>query len=244
MGKNKRKNGLLVFFMLLICALMIMPNFSQSAVCAQSIQTNANFAEDNSSLVDITVTISYAGIDWEVAGYKTFDEYFNAELAGLTPAPTKGADSVTITTKATKGVTYASAFAYHAYIPSFYTAVVADSSKVVSDSDKTISISFKRGGTQSKEEIEGTDWYESLIVPILGWFDNAFYVIVIVVSTAGMMYAIYLGVQLARAESGDKRDSAKKHMLWFILAFALTIVVLIVLNILIDNVGVIQRLIY
>ncbi len=54
------------------------------------------------------------------------------------------------------------------------------------------------------------------------------YPILILVGTAGVIYAIVLGVKLARAESADQQQEAKKRMINFIIGLV-SIVALILL---------------
>lgn len=54
------------------------------------------------------------------------------------------------------------------------------------------------------------------------------YPILILVGTAGVIYAIVLGVRLARAESADQQQEAKKRMINFIIGLV-SIVALILL---------------
>jgi len=54
--------------------------------------------------------------------------------------------------------------------------------------------------------------------------------IMAVVGAAGAIYAIILGVNLARAEDQSKRDEAKKRMIWTLLAIALTILLVVFFN--------------
>ena len=54
--------------------------------------------------------------------------------------------------------------------------------------------------------------------------------IMAVVGAAGGIYAIILGVNLARAEDQSKRDEAKKRMVWTLLAIALTILLVVFFN--------------
>lgn len=86
-------------------------------------------------------------------------------------------------------------------------------------------------------------WYTKIVKVVIEWLQMLLWPIIIIVATAGMIYAIYLGIQLARAESPDKREEAKKRMLWFILAFVLTILILVVIQLLISNFSAIQDLV-
>jgi len=62
------------------------------------------------------------------------------------------------------------------------------------------------------------------------WLNNLFdvlnpvlYAIMAVVGAAGAIYAIVLGVNLARAEDQSKRDEAKKRLVTTLIAVAITI---------------------
>lgn len=86
-------------------------------------------------------------------------------------------------------------------------------------------------------------WYDQIVKVVIDWLKMLLWPIIIIVATAGMIYAIYLGIQLARAESADKREEAKKRMLWFILAFVLTVLILVIIQLLISNFDAIQNVI-
>lgn len=86
-------------------------------------------------------------------------------------------------------------------------------------------------------------WYDKIVKVVIEWLQMLLWPIIIIVATAGMIYAIYLGIQLARAESADKREEAKKRMLWFILAFVLTVLILVVIQLLINNYDAINNLV-
>ena len=49
------------------------------------------------------------------------------------------------------------------------------------------------------------------------------YAVMAVVGAAGAIYAIILGVNLAKAEDTSKRDDAKKHLITVLIAVAVTI---------------------
>ena len=56
------------------------------------------------------------------------------------------------------------------------------------------------------------------------------YVMLGLVGAAGAIYAIYLGIQLARAEDQSKRDDAKKHLITVLIALAVTVVLILFFN--------------
>ena len=63
------------------------------------------------------------------------------------------------------------------------------------------------------------------IISIVLW------VVLAIVGAIGSIYAIYLGVQLARADEQGKRDDAKKHLITTVIAVGVTIALILVFNI-------------
>ena len=88
--------------------------------------------------------------------------------------------------------------------------------------------------TFSKEKLEAFgEGYEAKF----GWIRDVFgpisivlYVIMGLVGAAGAIYAIYLGIQLARADEQSKREEAKKHLITVLIAIAVTIVLVVFFN--------------
>ncbi len=77
----------------------------------------------------------------------------------------------------------------------------------------------------------------------LGWMGQVFgtvsivlYIIMGLVGAAGAVYAIYLGIQLARAEDQSKRDEAKKHLITVLIAVAVTVVLVLFFNLLLPEI--------
>lgn len=63
----------------------------------------------------------------------------------------------------------------------------------------------------------------SVIGEVMGVVTAVIWAIVGVVGLAAVIYAIWLGIQLARAEDQSKRDEAKKHLITVIIAVAVTL---------------------
>lgn len=64
-------------------------------------------------------------------------------------------------------------------------------------------------------------------------FDIISYALVplfIAVAAAGAIYAIVLGVNLARAADAEARDAAKKRLIWAIVGLAVIVILIILLN--------------
>lgn len=53
------------------------------------------------------------------------------------------------------------------------------------------------------------------------------WIIIGVVGLAAVVYSIYLGIQLARAEDQSKRDEAKKHLITVLIAIVVTLVLVV-----------------
>ncbi len=58
----------------------------------------------------------------------------------------------------------------------------------------------------------------------------ALYVIMAIVGVAGAIYAIWLGINLARADEQGKRDDAKKHLITVLIAVGVTAALVLFFN--------------
>ena len=74
--------------------------------------------------------------------------------------------------------------------------------------------------------VESFDWLQTLF-NVISWVLIPLF---IAVAAAGAIYAVVLGVNLARAEDAEKRDAAKKRLIWAIVGFASIIVLILLLN--------------
>ena len=80
------------------------------------------------------------------------------------------------------------------------------------------------GGTGSTDAATLPDWVKQIVNAI----NSLLYPILILVGSAGLIYCIYLGVNLARADSADKQKEAKQRMINAIIGLV-SIVALILL---------------
>lgn len=80
-----------------------------------------------------------------------------------------------------------------------------------------------------------SSFFNTILGPIVDILDAMLVPILIIIGTAGSIYAIILGVNFAKAESADKREEAKKRMINAIIGLVVTIVLLILLKIFTAN---------
>lgn len=82
-------------------------------------------------------------------------------------------------------------------------------------------------GAWSKDVFTGEwEWVTQLfdvLYPLL-------YTIMALTAAAGMVYAVYLGINLAKAEDQSKRDEAKKRLITTVIAVAVVIVLVLFFN--------------
>ena len=71
----------------------------------------------------------------------------------------------------------------------------------------------------------------------LGWIEQflnalstVLWIALVLVGAAGAIYAIYVGVKMARAESSDQREEAKKRLINIIVSIVVTIVLILFFN--------------
>ncbi|MCI5714448.1 MAG: hypothetical protein MR288_02340 [Firmicutes bacterium] len=77
--------------------------------------------------------------------------------------------------------------------------------------------------------------YTNVFKPIVSILDAMLWPVLILVGTAGSIYAIVLGVNFSKAESADKREEAKKRMINAIIGLVVTIILLILLKLFTAN---------
>ena len=88
-------------------------------------------------------------------------------------------------------------------------------------------------GTTPEEEVN--DFYNRVFAPVVDILDAMLVPILILVGTAGSIYAIVLGVNFSKAESADKREEAKKRMINAIIGLVVTVLLLILLKLFTAN---------
>lgn len=70
---------------------------------------------------------------------------------------------------------------------------------------------------------------------ILDFINDALPFILVAVATVGIIYAIILGVNMAKAEDASKREEAKKRIINFVIAIVVTIVLISVMYLVINQ---------
>ena len=81
-------------------------------------------------------------------------------------------------------------------------------------------------------EAAGFPWLENLLAAIEGIIGP----ILIVIGAVGIIYAIYLGVMLAKAENAEKREEAKKRIINVVIAIAITAVLIFLMYLFSNNI--------
>ena len=83
------------------------------------------------------------------------------------------------------------------------------------------------------DKFAGTDW--AWLDPIVNVLEEVLWPILILVGTAGMIYAVVLGVKLAQAETADAREEAKKRIINAVIALVVIIALIALLAIFVDK---------
>ena len=78
-----------------------------------------------------------------------------------------------------------------------------------------------------------TDW--SWVNTLVAAIKTVLWPMLIIVCAAGMIYAVILGVNMARADSTDKREEAKKRMINAIIGVVITMLMLILVKLFTAN---------
>ncbi len=84
-------------------------------------------------------------------------------------------------------------------------------------------------------------YYYKVIEPVVKVIDSLMIPIIICVGLGGAIFAIVLGVQMARAESTDKRDEVKKKLINAVIGIVVMLIILILMKLLTANADAIAR---
>ncbi len=70
------------------------------------------------------------------------------------------------------------------------------------------------------------DWVESL----MGTLSTVLWIVLALVGAAGGIYAVYVGIKMARADSAEQRDENKKRLVNIIVSIVVVIVLILFFN--------------
>lgn len=101
---------------------------------------------------------------------------------------------------------------------------------------KFMSPALLNGGNDWEDYVE-QDWVKNILKPIMSLLETLVPILLILVGTAGSIYAIILGVNYSRAETSDKREEAKKRLVNAIVGLVVMILLLALLFIFSSNIG-------
>ena len=87
--------------------------------------------------------------------------------------------------------------------------------------------------TPSSDSFNTFSW----LYPIAKFLDDMFIPVIIIVAVAGGIWVVILGVNLARAESADKAQEAKKRLINVVVAIVAVIILVFLLAFVVSNVG-------
>lgn len=80
------------------------------------------------------------------------------------------------------------------------------------------------------KNIAGNADYNLALSSAFDTISTILWIILGIVGAIGAVYAIWLGIQLAKAEDQGKRDEAKKHLITVIIAVGVTILLILFFN--------------
>lgn len=92
------------------------------------------------------------------------------------------------------------------------------------------------GTTTDDNSYKTKGWYKDIIKPIADAMNMILGPILILLGSAGAIYAIVLGVNLSRAESSDKREEAKKRLINFVIGIVAAFILLVLLKLLVEHI--------
>ena len=95
-------------------------------------------------------------------------------------------------------------------------------------------MSFLNGllnATSWKEIAESVSWAQGWVGTLLDTLSSVLWVALAIAGTAGAIYAIYVSVKMARADSSEAREENKKRLINIIVSIVVVIVLILVFNV-------------
>jgi len=89
-----------------------------------------------------------------------------------------------------------------------------------------INASFGWGNVVNKAGAEWSSWLPTL----LSTLETVLWVLMAIVGAAGGIYAIYVGIKMARADSAEARDENKKRLINIIVSIVVVVVLILFFN--------------
>lgn len=81
------------------------------------------------------------------------------------------------------------------------------------------------------EKTTTTDAFSQMAEPIVDLLNSALPPIIAIVGAIGVIYCVFLGLKLAKAEEPQEREKAKGHLKNAIIGFVLIFVLMVALNV-------------
>ena len=98
-------------------------------------------------------------------------------------------------------------------------------------------------GSSSSSTTDGSiDWKTwsggkfEFVGKILDVVKPVLYALMAVIGAAGAIYAVVLGVRLAKAEDASKREEEKKHLITVLIAVAVTVALMLFFTVMLDKI--------
>ncbi|MBR4407867.1 MAG: hypothetical protein IKT27_06090 [Clostridia bacterium] len=104
-----------------------------------------------------------------------------------------------------------------------------------------IFFSFMFANIAAAGDSEGTVGW-SWVYDVTGAIQSVLWPILIIVGAAGMIYAIVLGINIARADSTDKREEAKQRLIHVIIGLAVIVALILFFQLLITPGGILDQI--
>lgn len=90
------------------------------------------------------------------------------------------------------------------------------------------------GSLDIKYTVDWTSFQSGKYAAVMNFVNTVKIILIpllIMVASAGTIYAVVLGVNMARADSGEKREEAKKRLINFIIGLVIIIVLIVALRV-------------
>ena len=95
------------------------------------------------------------------------------------------------------------------------------------------------GGNNATQE--NAEWANNILAAITKIIDTLLWPIFGIVAALGIVYAIVLGVNYAKAETSDKKEEAKKRIINAVVGVVIMLALIVVIKVFINNIPAVKQ---
>lgn len=98
-------------------------------------------------------------------------------------------------------------------------------------------IGFLGSGSSAPSDVSNVSWIQKTFAIVWTIIDQILWPAFAIIATLGIVYAIVLGVNYAKAETSDKKEEAKKRIINAVVGVIVMLALIVILKVFVSEIG-------